>query len=50
MDLPLGFDEARRDGQVCELKKSLYGSNNHPKDGLIGLLKQFGSRVMVRLK
>ncbi|RVW13599.1 Retrovirus-related Pol polyprotein from transposon RE1 [Vitis vinifera] len=32
MDLPIGFDDARINGKVCKLKKSLYGVKRHKGD------------------
>ena len=31
MDLPIGFDDARINGKVCKLKKSLYGVKRSPR-------------------
>lgn len=31
MDLPLGFDEASKDGKICRLKKSLYSLKQSPQ-------------------
>ena len=37
-------------GKFTRSKNLFKGSNNHPKHGLIGLLKQFNNKVMIRLK
>ena len=31
MELPLGFDEDRKNGTVCRLKKALYGLKQSPR-------------------
>ena len=31
MDLPLGFDDNKKDQLICTLKKSLYGLKQSPK-------------------
>jgi len=31
MELPPGFDEGKKDGKVCRLKKSLYGLKQSPR-------------------